>query len=592
MKKTYDVVVVGSGFGGAITACRLAQAGRSVCILEKGRRWGRTEFPRGPSEVSTRALWDPAEKRQRQQGFIEYLPFRNMDVVQGIGVGGGSLHYFNVHIQPPAFIFDSPQWPESITFKAMRPYYRVTADMLGARGIKPPYARALPARTSTFQQAAEKLGRRAESVPVCVHFGNDGKASPGGRTQNACDYCGNCLLGCHNHAKNTLDLNYIPVAEQNGAEVYPLHEVTALIPNDRGYRVKFHDSSREDGQVPGEIQARQVVLGAGTLGTNELLLRCKHVLKTLPDLSPQLGQRFSGNGDFIFAGAYLPDQQVEPGRGPSITTGIGFADEEGQHIYIEDLGFPDPFVWYFNAMIPQPMRPLNRLRQLRRYFNKARGRKAAFELERLLDERFLHHFLPYLGMGTDAADGVLKLNGMGRIDLHWSYKNSRQMFDTMMGHMRALSEAAGGVFINSFLWRSLVFGWPFHKTLTAHPLGGCVMADTPAQGVSNPRGEVWGYPNLFVADGALVPSAISVNPSATISALAERVAFLMIHDREMEENDIHMPVNKGHKQSVKTAPSGKSPSTASSRNNNAKSSASKRPRSRPRKPTTKPEVSS
>ncbi|OZG70215.1 hypothetical protein BTA51_27370 [Hahella sp. CCB-MM4] len=582
MKRIYDVVVVGSGFGGAITACRLAQAGRSVCVLEKGRRWGRTEFPRGPVEVSSRALWDPAEKKQGQQGFIEYVPFKNMDVVQGIGVGGGSLHYFNVHIQPPAFIFDSPKWPSSVTLKSMRPYYRVAADMLGAKGITPPYARALPSRTKAFQNAAERLGRRAELVPICVHFGDDGKVSAGGRPQNACDYCGNCLLGCHNHAKNTLDLNYIPLAEQNGAEVYPLHEVTALIPCDKGYRVVFRDHAREDGETRGEVQARQVVLGAGTLGTNELLLRCKKHLKTLPNLSPQLGRRFSGNGDFIFAGAYLPDQQVEPGRGPGITAGIGFADDEGQHIYIEDLGFPDPFVWYFNAMIPQPTRPLKRLQQLRRYLYKAWGRDAEFQLERLLEERFLNHFLPYLGMGTDAADGVLKLNHQGRLNLDWSYKNSRAMFNTMLGHMRSISEAAGGVFINSFMWRSLVFKWPFHKTLTAHPLGGCVMADTPMQGVTDSWGQVWGYPGLFVADGALVPSAISVNPSATISALAERVAFHMIHGREMEENDTHTPVNH-HRQSSKSA----APARASKG-----SATAKRSRTRPKKSPAKTEVSS
>jgi len=543
MKNKYDVIVIGSGFGGAITACRLAQAGRSVCLLEKGRRWGNTEFPRGAGEVSTKAAWDPRESNQNAQGFVEYVPFKNMDVVQGIGVGGGSLHYFNVHMQPPAFIFQSPQWPQSVTLKTMRPYYRIAADMLGATKITPPQARVAPLRTTVFQDAVERLGRRAELIPICVHFGKDGKLSPGGQVQKACDYCGNCLLGCHNHAKNTLDLNYIPVAEKHGAEVYPLHEVTKLVPNNQGYRVYFKDCSKEDEPFLGEIQARQVVLGAGTLGTTQLLLRCKQVYRTLPNLSPQLGKRFSGNGDFIFAGAYLPNQLVEPGRGPSITAGIGFAGDNGQHIYIEDLGYPDPFIWYFNALIPRTKGLADRLRQVSGYIMKACGRRSEFELERLLEHGFLSHFLPYLGMGTDAADGIFKLNSQGKLALDWSYRNSRVMFDTMLGHMQALSEAAGGTFINSFMWKSLLLKWPFHKTLTAHPLGGCVMSDTPSQGVANQWGEVWSYPGLFIADGALVPSAISVNPSATISALAERVAFHMIHGRELLEDDLNTPVN-------------------------------------------------
>ncbi len=553
MKNKYDVVVIGSGFGGAITACRLAQAGRSVCLLEKGRRWGCTEFPRGAAEVSTKAVWDPKETQKSRQGFIEYVPFKNMDVVQGIGVGGGSLHYFNVHMQPPAFIFNSSQWPQGVTLKNLRPYYRVAADMLGACSVTPPHARVMPLRTTVFQDAAERLGRRAELVPICVHFGKDGKQSVGGKSQKACDYCGNCMLGCHNNAKNTLDLNYIPLAEQHGAEVYPLHEVLKLVPNDQGYRVHFKDNSREDEPCPGEVQGRQVILGAGTLGTNELLLRCKKLYRTLPNLSPQLGKRFSGNGDFIFAGAYLPDQLVEPGRGPSITAGIGFAGDNGQHVYIEDLGYPDPFIWYFNAMIPRPLQMRERFRQLRCYLLKARGRRAEFELERLLEDGFLSHFLPYLGMGTDAADGIFKLNSQGKLALDWSFKNSRAMYEVMLGHMKSLSEAAGGTFINSFMWKSLLLRWPFHKTLTAHPLGGCVMSDCPAEGVANQWGEVWGYPGLFVADGALVPSAISVNPSATISALAERVAFHIIHGRELQESDMHTPANNARPLSISTS---------------------------------------
>src|SRR5690606_932630 len=206
---------IGSGFGGAITACRLAQAGRSVCVLEKGKRWDRLDFPRAPGEVAPSTLWH--SKRRDAGGFIEHRVFRRMDVIQGVGVGGGSLHYFNVHVRPPAFIFERPGWPAQTRLQQLTPYYEVAADMLKATPVSaPPPRRSLPRRTLVFEKAARSVGWRVERVPICVHFGADGQVSPGGKPQSACQYCGNCLLGCHVHAKNTLDLNYIPLAEQQG----------------------------------------------------------------------------------------------------------------------------------------------------------------------------------------------------------------------------------------------------------------------------------------------------------------------------------------------------------------------------------------
>jgi len=536
----FDVVVIGSGFGGAITACRLAQAGNSVCILEKGKRWDRLQFPRGPGEVASSTMWNP-RGRTAGRGFIEYLTFRNMDVVQGTGVGGGSLHYFNVHMRPPAFIFDQPSWPKQITLRRLRPYYALAADMLGANTFRAAPDNPLPLRTRAFEDAVQSIGRKPERVPICVRFSHNG-SNPG------CEQCGNCLLGCHVHAKNTLDLNYIPLAEQHGAVVMPLHQALKITPAAEGYQITCADLGVAPADSPDSairhLTARKVVLAAGTLGTNELLLRCKWEHRTLPRLSPALGQHFSGNGDFIFAGARYQNKVIEPGRGPSISSGVGFRKEQHQYIYIEDLGYPDPFIWYFNSAIPTRGRLRRILMQTRHYILNAMGAGHHFELEQLLGNKYLTHFLPYLGMGTDAANGTITLSARGELRVKWPVRKSLPMFKDMIRHMKDLSESSGGRFVNSFMWRSPLVGVPMARTLTAHPLGGCAMSDSPLTGVTDPHGEVWGYPGLFVADGSLMPGALGVNPSATISAVAERVAFHMIHHRELREGDAQMPSNR------------------------------------------------
>ncbi len=544
MKNQYDVVVIGSGFGGAITACRLAQAGRSVCVLEKGQRWDRQAFPRGPGEV-TKAVVSSPHLRAPERGFLEYRTFRNMDVLQGSGLGGGSLVYFNVHMKPPAFIFDQPVWPERISLRRLRPYYTLAADMLAANTIPSHTTRPVPHRTEAFEDAVSSLGREPERVPICVRFTDQ---TSGDTYKPACEHCGNCMLGCHVHAKNTLDLNYIPLAEHHGADMLPLHQAMKITPEATGYQVTVADLNAAPADDPAStlrtLHARQVVVAAGCLGTNELLLRCKHLYRTLPRMSDRLGQRFSGNGDFIFAGTRYQDKLIDPGRGPSITAGVGFRKESGQYIYIEDLGYPDPFIWYFNSALPTRGRLSRLLRQTRHYLGQALGTGLEFNISELLEGGYLTHFLPYLGMGTDASNGILKLDRQGNVRLDWSVRKSLPMFQDMTRHMKDLSKASGGRFINSFLWQTPFTRLPLSRTLTAHPLGGCAMSDSPLKGVTNDCGEVWGYPGLYVADGALMPAAIGVNPSATISAVAERVAFQMIHRRELREDDAKTPTNR------------------------------------------------
>lgn len=529
MKNHYDVIVIGSGFGGAITGCRLAQSGRSVCIVEKGRRWQRTEFPRSPHELESRAPWN----EQRRDGLLDYRSFPRMDVIQGCGVGGGSLHYFNVAKRPPSAIFNN-RWPKSINLRSLAPYYSLAKAMLTAKTLTP-NGRKLPLRTQAFWEAAQAYGGQPEFVDIAVRTDIHGPHS-----QSACIYCGDCLLGCQVHAKNTLDLNYIREAEHCGAEVFPQHKAEAIVPRRGGYTVRVSrlKPGARDATNDIEVSARIVVVAAGTLGSNELLLKCRDVHKTLPRLSDALGKGFSGNGDYLLAGTlYGENTVVDPGSGPSITAGLKVA-AEGQHIYIEDLGYSDPLLWYINASLPTEQHLQQSLLLGWDYLLSSVGlghtTTRHVQFERLFSGGITNRFLPYLGMGTDAADGVFTLDDQDSIALSWDHSRSLPMFRLMENCLQRMSKKSGGEYIRSFLWAS-----PINKLLTAHPLGGCALSNSERDGVVNEFGEVWNYPNLYVADGSVIPTALAANPSATISALAERTAFHITHpNRNITEEDL------------------------------------------------------
>ena len=537
MKRRYDVIVIGSGFGGSVTACRLAQAGRSVCVLERGRRWRNVLFPRSPSQVARSAFWDPGSGRF---GLLDYRVFRRMQVIQGCGVGGGSLHYFNVHLRPPVSIFDDPRWPAEIGMEILDPYYELARDMLDAEPLSPPAGRELPARTTAFLEACARAKRTGELVPIAVYTG-PGRRNPHGFVpQQPCDYSGDCMIGCVPQAKNTLDVNYLALAEEHGAEIYPLHPASAISPVTRGhgYRVSY-DRLDRGGRESAEVRAETVIVAAGTLGTAELLLRCRDRLATLPDVSPALGQGFSGNGDLLLAGT-LTDIDLDAGPGPSITAGADFASPR-QQMYVEDLGLPSPFFWFVEGMLADAASARDLLRLIRNFVEGQLGirganRRVVRDGERLFGDGRTRGFLPYLGMCEDAADGELILDDGGALDLRWNPAASRENFEQLENALRDLTRALGGEYVPSPLW-------DVGDLLTAHPLGGCRMAADASDGVVDDSCEVHGYPGLFVVDGSIVPTALSRNPTATITALAERAAFRMIHGRELHAEDSDAPTD-------------------------------------------------
>jgi cholesterol oxidase len=231
----------------------------------------------------------------------------------------------------------------------------------------------------------------------------------------------------------------------------------------------------------------------------------------------------------LFAGTKDTAQIVDPSTGPSITAGAYVQRPGSRHVVqVQDLGFPPALTSLFDGTLPLPSRMRSMAHAAGGYVHAARGGRP-FPAGSLFQGSFVPHFLPYLGMGTDAGDGRLLLDQQGRLRIDWDPSGSYAMFDEMEEGMRRLSDALGGQFVRSLPWRR-----PMRRLLTAHPLGGCVMSDSPETGVVNDHGEVWGHPGLFVADSSVIPGPLAVNPSLTIAALAERTAHWMVHGRDLD----------------------------------------------------------
>ncbi|MFQ5696398.1 MAG: FAD-dependent oxidoreductase, partial [Terriglobia bacterium] len=330
---TYDAVIVGSGFGGAVAACRLAEQGRSVLVLERGRRWGRKDFPRtGQADAPWRFQND-------RTGLFEIRRFPGMKVIVAAGVGGGSLVYTNVQKVPPASAFKG--WPEPISLPRLRPYYERVRAMLEPTPIPHPLQR-LRAFEAAHAEAERvrpaELQGRVERPSLAVRWGEGDQevANRFGARQQPCNLCGNCALGCERHSKNTLDLTYLKRAQDLGALVWPLCQVTRIAPARLGgptgtvYEVCFRRRGEEN-EGEEKVRARSVYLAAGSLGTTELLLRCRDRERTLPKLSPRLGHQWSANGDF-FAGLLDARLAIEPTRGPSVAAAYDAAEHGGFYV--------------------------------------------------------------------------------------------------------------------------------------------------------------------------------------------------------------------------------------------------------------------
>jgi cholesterol oxidase len=509
----FDVIVIGSGFGGAITACRLAEANYRVLILERGRRWNKDNYPRKPTDMW---IWNH-EDPTRHNGWLDLRLWPNMTVACGAAVGGGSLIYANVSTEAPEDTFQTAKgWPGEITYQELKPYYDRVAQFMNVQEVPD---NQWTKRMKTIKDSADAAGAggRFRKLPLAVSFdpnwnydlpdpydhGHSRRfINAQGVEQGTCVHLGQCDAGCPVDAKNTLDRNYIPWAEKHHADVREMHIVTAIAPVTGGYQVNY-DVLHNGGRVPGKATARIVIVAAGSLGSTELLLRAQKQFQTLPGLSPKLGRDWSSNGDFLTP-ALHPSRDISPTRGPTIGAAISFLDGsyKGQKFWVQDGGIPDVLSEQFESQFLPG---------------------AISSILGHLDP--LKHIMPWFAQGVDAGNGHFELKSRPgsapKFHLHWDIRQSEPVIDAIIAKHNELARATKGQVLVPLSW---VIG---KDLITPHPLGGCNMGNTWETGVVDHRGEVFGYKNLYVADAAIIPEALGVNPSRTIGALAERIAKII-----------------------------------------------------------------
>jgi cholesterol oxidase len=514
MADAYDAVVVGSGFGGGVSACRLAQAGWRVCVLERGRRFARDDFISEPQQAPT-LLW---HHLLNPGGIFDLRLFKDIVVLTAAGVGGGSLVYANVQLRAHPEVF-SAGWPAELSRAVLDPYYERVESVLEPR---PTPEQPSLAKVRAFREMAAAAGEQATGLPIAVYFGDHDRVNPfGGVPQSPCTNLARCNIGCPNHAKNTIDLNYLARAEHEGAHVRAHCEVLRLDPP-RSPGSRWRVSYRGLGDAAdGDVEAPVVVLCAGSLGSTRLLLRNR---RRLPHLSPALGTRFSSNGDAL-AAAFNPSRpplrDADTDLGPVMTSRIDYWDRH--RFMVADGALPPHFTGLLKvlrgeaALVGWRKHLLLRLKYLAVQLGLTDRMVTPKTVKLDLDEVPIEDSLVFLMLGQDAADGRMRLTPIFRqLDIRWNAARSMPLFDAMKQTATELATAAEG---EPFF--ALGAG-PFGKDITVHPLGGCPMADDPANGVVDAHGRVHGHPGLHVSDGSIVPTALGVNPSETIAALAER----------------------------------------------------------------------
>jgi len=522
-KQIYDYVVIGSGFGGSVSALRLIGKGYSVLVLERGKRYQDKDLARTSWNLR-KYLWIPG---LRCFGILEITPLRSVLALHGSGVGGGSLGYANVLVEPDEKQFESPQWRHLVNWKEiLRPHYDTARRMLGVTRNE-----YLSPGDEVLKEVADEMGRGEtfRTTDVGIYFGEpdvevaDPYFNGHGPARTGCNFCGACMVGCRYNCKNTLVKNYLYFAEEWGAEVRAESEVSSIDHLGEGqadgarYEIAYRSSTAWVFRPQRTVRTRNVIVAAGVIGTLGLLFKCRDVGKTLPDISARLGEDVRNNNE-AFMGVVSRSHATDYSKGISISS-LFSADDE---THIEAVRYPAGSAT-MSVLLGSPLIDS--------------GGSVLVRLLKTLWEIVRHPFdflnskvMPNIAkrmtilMAMQTKDTRLKI-GYGRHLLTLfrrglvSASAGEDLPDAKVeiGHQvaRAFAEKTNGISAGS------ITEGLFNVSSTAHLLGGCPMGRNSSEGVIDTECRVFNYPGLYVVDGSVMPGNPGLNPSLTITALAE-----------------------------------------------------------------------
>ena len=514
LEKKYDVIIIGSGFGGSVSALRLAEKGYKVLVLEKGKWYKSNDFPKTNWNLK-KFLWMP---NLFLYGIQCITLLKNVFILHGAGVGGGSLVYANTLLVPPDKAFEDERWIGGGWKKKLMPYYEQAKGMLGATPAK-----YLGETDHILESASKRLNRQNsfKSVDVGVYFGKPGKIAKDpyfngkGPDRNGCILCGECMVGCRHNAKNTLDKNYLYLAQNLGAKISAEKEVLSVEQDDSGYVVKYRKSTGVI-RTTSYVKATKVIFSGGVMGTVKLLLKCKDKMY-LPKLSHCLGDYVRTNSESILG---IRSQSIDESK--DFTKGIaisaGFKPDDNTHIETcrygkgqNSMSILTTHIFSKSSFIPAPLLWISNIF--------------------LHPIRFIKDTIPYkwssqtvILLIMQPVSNYLKLSYKSR---WWRLFGKSMNSELSSGNpipssipigedvAKDIAKDIDGVPMSTYM--DTFFGIP----TTAHILGGATMGDSIESGVVDHNFEVFNYPGLYVIDGSIVPSNLGVNPSLTITALAE-----------------------------------------------------------------------
>jgi len=524
IQESYDYVIIGSGFGGSVSALRLSEKGYKVLVIEKGKWWKPEDFPKTNWNLR-KWMWLPAF---RFFGFFKMTFLRHVGILSGVGVGGGSLVYANTLPRPETAFFETGSWAGLTDWqKELEPYYQTAEKMLGAARNPKLFDADL-----ALKQVATEMGRdkEFESTDVAVFFGEPEVAVPDpffygkGPERMGCTHCGGCMTGCRFNAKNTLDKNYLYLAIKKGAEVLAEQRVIDVRPagtspgsngksdGSHGYLITYKKSTGILFSRKKQVKARNVLFAGGVLGTVRLLLDMK--LKSLPRLSNKVGDDIRTNNESLIL-VHSRERKQDFSKGVAIGS---FPPDEDSHVEPVRYGSGSGF---FKLMgVPLTF-----------------GKNSWVRIGKLLSHLFTHpvSWLRIYFAKNFAEESVIllfmqHLDSTLRFKRGWFNLNSTvstgKAPTSFIPRAKELAERTAGIIKGKpfVMTTEALFGIP----TTAHILGGAVIGDSPETGVIDKQHKVFGYQNMYVCDGSAISANPGVNPSLTITAMTERAMSFIL----------------------------------------------------------------